>query len=87
MKLPHSQFNKQKSGIKDSQEVTLKIQSNNIGNYNNENHFPHNLLLTNTQVSRLRKVFSNSCWANIKLWNTQLHKIGKPGGFLGQDHY
>ena len=32
-----------------------------------ENNFPHKLLLTNTQVSRLRKAFANNSSANIKL--------------------
>ena len=51
---------------------------------NNENNFPHNLLLTNTQVSRLRKAFTNNSSANIKLSKTQLHKIGQSRRFLGR---
>ena len=42
------------------------------------------LLLTNTQVSRLRKDFANGSPANMKLSKTQLHKIGQSGGFLGR---
>ena len=42
------------------------------------------MLLTNTQVSRLREAFSNNFSANIKLSKTQLHKIGQSGGFLGR---
>ena len=42
------------------------------------------MLLTNTQVSKLRKAFENNSSANIKLSKTQLHKIGKSGGFLGR---
>ena len=41
-----------------------------------ENNFPHKLLSTNTQVSRLLKAFANGSSANIKLSKTQLHKIG-----------
>ena len=37
----------------------------------NENNFPHKLL-TDTQVSRLRKAFANGSSANIKLWKTKL---------------
>ena len=44
----------------------------------------HKLLLTNTQVSRLRKAFANDSSANIKLSKTHLHKIGNSGGFLGR---
>ena len=51
--LSNSQPNKLKSGIKDGTEVTLKISSNVAGDSNDENNFPHQLLLTNTQVSKL----------------------------------
>ena len=61
----------------------MKIQSNVFGDFNDENNFLHKLLLTNTQISRLRKSFSNNFSANIKLSKTQLHKIGQSGGFLG----
>ena len=40
------------------------------------------MLLTNTQVSRLRKAFANNSSANTKLSKTQLHKIGQSGGLL-----
>ena len=42
------------------------------------------LLLTNTQVSKLRKAFANNSSVNIKLWKTQLHKMEQSGGFLGK---
>ena len=51
---------------------------------NDENNFPHKLLLTNTLVSNLRKGFANNSSANIKLSKTQLYKIGQSGGFLGR---
>ena len=70
-------FNKLKSGTKNGTEVTLKLSSNVVGDSNDENNFPHKLLLTNKQVSRLRK-------ANKKVSKTQLHKIGQSGGFLGR---
>ena len=50
IKLSNSQLNKLKSGIKNNTEVTLKISSNVVGDSNDENNFPHKLLLTNTQV-------------------------------------
>ena len=55
VKLSTSQRNKLKSGIKNGTEVALKISSNVVGDSNDENNFPHKLLLTNTQVSKLRK--------------------------------
>ena len=40
--------------------------------------------MTNTQVSDVRKAFSNGSSANIKLTKSQFHKIGHSGGFLGR---
>ena len=54
--------------------VTLKISSNFVGDSNDENNFLHKLLLTNTQVSKLCKVFTNNSLANIKLSKPQLTK-------------
>ena len=54
------------------------------GNSNDKYNFPHKVLLTNTQVSRLRKYFANNLSADIKLSKTQLHKIGQSGGFFGR---
>ena len=74
------QLNKLKSGIKEiGTEVTLKISSNVVGHSNDENNFPHKLLLTNTQVSRLRKAFPNNSLANIELLKTR-----KSGEFVGR---
>ena len=61
------QLNKFKSGIKNGTEVTLKIYSNVVGESNDENNFPHKLLLSNTQVSKLGKTFANNSSANMKL--------------------
>ena len=74
VKLSNSKINKLKSGTKNDTEMTL---SNVVDDSNDENNFPHRLLLTNTQVSKLRKAFSNNSSANIKLSKTQLHKIGQ----------
>ena len=68
--MPNSQLNKLKSGIKNDTEVTLKISSNFVGDSSDENNFSHKLLLTNTQVSRLRKAFANKFSTNIKLSKT-----------------
>ena len=76
MKLSNLQLNRLKSGTKNNTEVTLKISSNFIGDSNDENNFPHKLLLTNTLVSKLCKAFTNNSSANIKLSKTQLFKIG-----------
>ena len=62
----------------------MKLSSNVVGDSNDENNFPRKLLLTNTQVSKLRKAFANGSSANIKLSKTQLHNIEQSGGFLGR---
>ena len=59
IKLSNLLLNKLKSGIKDGTEVTLNVYSNVIGDYNDETNFPHQLLLTDTQVLRVRKPFAN----------------------------
>ena len=53
----NSKLTKLESTIKNGTEVTFKILSN-VGGSNDENNFPHKLLLTNTQVLRLRKDFA-----------------------------
>ena len=57
VKLSISQLNKLKSGIKNGNEETLNLSLNVIGNSNDKSSFPHKLLLTNTQASRLHKAF------------------------------
>ena len=85
VKCSNSQLNKLKSRLKNDTQVTLKlVKPNEEGNSNDENSFPRTLVLTNTQVLRLRKAFANISSANIKLSKTQLSKIGQPGGFLGR---
>ena len=75
VKLSYLQLNKLKYGIKNSTEVTLNFSSNIVGDCNDENNFSQTLLLTNTQISKLRKGFANNSAANIKLSKTQFHKI------------
>ena len=82
VKLSTSQLSELKPGVKNVTEVTLKISSNVVGDSNDENNFLHKLLLTNTQVSKLRKAFANNSSANLKLSKTHLQKIGQSGQFL-----
>ena len=82
VKLSNSQLNKFMSAIKNKTEVVLRLSSNMIGD--NEANFPHQLLLTNTQVSNLRKDFANNSSVNIKSSKTQLSKMIQSGGFLGR---
>ena len=73
--MSNSQLNKLKSGIKNGTEVTLNLSSNLIGNSNDETNFSHKLLLTDAQVSKIRKAFANGSSANIKFSKTQLPKM------------
>ena len=82
VKLSNSQLNKLKSAIKNESEVVLRLSPNMVDN--NENNFPHELLLTNRQVSNLRKSFANNSSADIKLSKTQLSKMIQLGGFLSR---
>ena len=62
----------------------MKISSNVVGKSNDENNFPHKLLLTNTQVSKVLKAFENGSTANIKLSKTPCKKLEQLEGFLGR---
>ena len=66
VKLLNSQLDKFKSAIKNGTDVVLRLSSNMIGD--NETNFRHTLLLTNGQVSNLRKAFANHLSADIKLY-------------------
>ena len=57
-KLSKSQLYKLKSGLKNGTEVTLNVLSNSTGISNDETNFPHKLLLTDTQVSKIRKALN-----------------------------
>ena len=57
VKLSNSELNKFTPAIKNETEVVLRLPSNMIGD--NETILPHKLLLTNRQVSHLRKAFAN----------------------------
>ena len=55
-----------------------------IGDSNDKTNFPHQLLLTDRQVSRIGKAFSNNSSVDIKFSKTQLSKMIQSGGFLGK---
>ena len=55
-----------------------------VGNSNDNNNFPHELLLTNRQVANIRKAFAKITSIDIKLPKTQLSKMIQSGGFLGR---
>ena len=56
-----------------------------IRNSNDKTNFPHKLLLTDTQVSRICKIFAIGPSANIKFSKTQLSKMVQSRRFLIPD--
>ena len=82
VKLSNSQLNKLKSRIKSGNKVTLKLSLNMVGNSNDEANVPHKLLLTNAQVSRIRRGFANGSSTNMKFSKTQLSNMIQSGGVL-----
>ena len=84
VKLSNSQLSKLKSAIKNENDVVLRLSSNMVGNSNDNTNFPHELLLSNRQVTNIRKAFANHLSTDIKLPKTQLSKMIQSGGFLGR---
>ena len=82
VKLSNSQLDRLKSSIENETEAVLRLSSNIISD--DETNFPHKLLLTNGQVSNLRKAFADKSSTNIKLSKTQISKRIQTGGLLGR---
>ena len=80
VKLLTSQLNKLKSAIKNKNDAVIRLSLNMIGDSNDKDSFPHELLLTNRHVSSIRKAFANNSSADIKFSNAQLSKIIQSGG-------
>ena len=62
--------------MKNKTEVVLRLSSNMISD--NGTNFSHKLLLTNRQVSNIRKAFANHSSGD------ELSKTIQSGGFLGR---
>ena len=80
--LSNLQLNKLKPATKNETEVKLNLSSNLIWSSNDETNFPHKLLLTDTQVSKICKAFANGSSANIKVSKIQLSKMLQQGIFV-----
>ena len=83
-KLLNSQLNKLNSAIKNENDVAIRLSPNMIGDSNDKTNFPHELLLTDRQISSIRKAFANNSSVDIKFSKTQLSKMIQSGGFLGK---
>ena len=84
VKLSTSQLNKLKSAIKNENDVVIRLSPSMTGDSNDKTNFPYELLLTDRQVSRIRKVFANNSSVDIKFSKIQLSKMIQLGGFLGK---
>ena len=83
-KLLNSQLNKLKSAMKNENDVLIRLSPNIIGDSNDKATFPHELLLTDRQISSIRKAFSDNSAVDIIFSKTQLSKMIQLGGFLGK---
>ena len=79
VKLSNSLLNKLKSAIENESEVLLL---NMIGSSDDKTNFSHKLLLTDRQVSNIRKAFANNSSADIKFSKTHLSKMVQSGGLV-----
>ena len=84
VKLSNLQLNKSKSVIKNETDVVIRLSISVIGDSNDEAKFQNELLLTDRQISGIRKAFSNNSLVDIKFSKTQLSKMIQFGGFLGK---
>ena len=78
MKLSNSQLNKLKSVIKNETDVIIRLSPNMIGDSNDEAKFRNELLLTDRQVSGIRKAFyNNSLVDNTIFENDTIRRISR----------
>ena len=73
-KLSNSQLNKLKSAIRNENEVVIRLSPNMIGDSNDQTNFPHELLLTDRQVSSIRKAFANNSSVDINFQKLSYQK-------------
>ena len=82
VKLSTSQLNKLKSAITNENEVAIRLSPSMIGDSNDKTNFSHELLLTDRQVSSIRKAFANNSFVDIKFSKTQLSKMIQSAGSI-----
>ena len=79
-KLSNSQLNKLKSAVKNKQGTTLRMNARMFSSQD----LPHELFLTQRQITKLRNNIENNLQTDIKLSKAQISKIIQSGGFLGK---
>ena len=70
-----TQYNSLNVKLRNETDVVLRLSSNMIGDSDDKIYFLYELLLTNRQVSNLRKAFAKNISSDIMLSKTQLSKI------------
>ena len=79
-KLTNVQLNQLKKSVKSNEGATLRLGIRNF----NKDEFPHELLLTTRQNTKLRNAINNNLATDIKLSKAQIKKLIQSGGFLGK---
>ena len=79
-KLMNVQLNKLKKAVKSNKGATLRLSIKNF----NKDEFPHELLLTTRQNTKMRNAINNNSATDIKLSKAQIKKLIQSGGFLGK---
>ena len=79
-KLTNVQLNKLKKAVKSNEGATLRLGIKNFI----KDEFPHELLLTTRQNTKLRNAINNNLATDIKLSKAQIKKLIQSGGFLGK---
>ena len=79
VKLSDTQLKKLKASVKDKTGATLRMSLKMF----NGKDFPHELLLTTRQKTKLTNAFNNNMSTELKLSKAQISKIIQSGGFLG----
>ena len=74
-KLSNSQLNELKSAVKNKQTTTLRMNARMF----NGNNLPHELFLTQRQITKLRNNIENNLQTDIKLSKAQISIIIQSG--------
>ena len=78
VRLSDGQLKKLKDAVSNNTGTTLRIS---LKMFNGTN-LPHELLLTTRQTTKIRNVFNNNTFTDIKFSKAQINKIIHSGGFL-----
>ena len=79
-KLSNSKLNKLKGALKNKQRTTLRMNARMFSG----NNLPHELFLTQRQITKLRNNIKNNLQTDIKLSKAEISKIIQSGGLLGK---